>query len=137
MPRLPRVTQDQVTRSVGQPRLRIDGREPQVSLSNVGLPRSRANFRNVEVTPAAFGAGAFKVIGDLGKIIEEIQDSSSIATAKATYTQKVGELKVQLTNNPDPDMPLPVLCGVQKIQLWHRQGSRPECSPLLLAILWI
>lgn len=102
MPRLPRVTQGQVTRSVAQPRLNIGGREPQVSLANVGLPRSRANFRNVEVTPNAFGAAAFKVIGDLGEIIEEIEDSSSEATAKATYAEKVGALKIRLIENPNP-----------------------------------
>jgi len=67
MPRLPRITQGQVTRAVAQPRLRIGGREPRVDPSNVGLPRSQVDFRNAEVTPAAFGAGAFRLVGQLGK----------------------------------------------------------------------
>jgi len=75
MPRLPKITQSQVTRAVAHPRLRTGGREPRVSLSNVGLPRSRANFRNAEVTPEAFGAGAFRLVGKLGKELAERQET--------------------------------------------------------------
>ena len=104
MPRLPRVTQGEITRATGQPRLQIGGREPQVSLTNVGLPKSRATFRNAPVTPADLGAGAFEVLGKLGEIIEKTEDATAIATKKAEFIQRVGELDLTLEQNPDPKM---------------------------------
>lgn len=165
MPRLtklPRVTQSSITRAVEQPRLTRGGREPKVSTSNVALPRSKANFRNAEVTPADFGAEAFRSIGQLGKQLskneKERLEQAAIAEAKlerelikgreaAFKTNAISALK-QSSDNAEQELQekvgpglsgyVPLLQAVleNKTGQLLTEAPTPEAFDSARAILW-